>query len=338
VNSIFFIIFNIFFITILNTFFLKKNILVDKKQLIHKSFTSSELVPISSGFLIIVNLFFFTSNHLVIFFSFLIFILGIFSDLFIIKNPAKKFFVQFIIVIFFLLSLKLSIISTKIFFIDYFIKNKFFALLFTAFCLLILINGSNFLDGVNTLVCGYYILVVMTILYIGHYNKINYNFSESYYLFLTLLVILIFNFFSKTYLGDSGTFLLSFVIGYHLISICNINLTSSTYISPIFILLLLWYPAFENLFSIIRKFLNKKKPSEPDNSHLHHLLFIYLEKKINNKKITNSLTGITINLYNFLIFLLGASLYNKTTFLFLLVAINIFTYVNTYWFLSKINR
>ena len=170
--------------------------------------------------------------------------IGIFSDLFIIKNPAKKFFFQFIIVIFFLLSLKLSIISTKIFFIDYFIKNKFFALLFTAFCLLILINGSNFLDGVNTLVCGYYILVVMTILYIGHYNKINYNFSESYYLFLTLLVILIFNFFSKTYLGDSGTFLLSFVIGYHLISICNINLTSSTYISPIFILLLLWYPAF----------------------------------------------------------------------------------------------
>jgi uncharacterized membrane protein len=84
--------------------------------------------------------------------------------------------------------------------------------------------------------------------------------------------------------------------------------------------------------------LNKKKPSEPDNLHLHHLLFIYFAKKIGDKKIANSLTGIVINFYNFLIFLLGASLYNKTTFLFLLVIINIFTYITSYYFLSKINR
>lgn len=337
-KPIFFIIFQIFFIIILNIFFLKKSILVDKKQLIHKSFASSEAVPISSGFLIIACLFLFTGNFHENLFFFLIFILGIFSDSLIIKDPMKKLFFQFIIVISFLLTLKISIISTKIFFIDYFIENKLFALLLTTFCLLILINGSNFLDGVNTLVCGYYILVIATILYIGHNNKINYDFYELYYLFLLLLVIFIFNFFSKTYLGDSGTFLLSFVIGYYLIGICNSNLTLSTYISPIFILLLLWYPAFENLFSIIRKFLKNKKPSDPDNSHLHHLLFIYIKRKINNKTIANSFTGIIINLYNFLIFLLGATLYNKTNFLFLLIVINIFTYTATYFFFLKVNR
>ena len=149
-----------------------------------------------------------------------------------------------------------------------------------------LINGSNFLDGVNTLVCGYYILIILVILYLGHYDKINYNFEDFIYLLVSLIVIILFNFFSKTYLGDSGSFLLSFIIGYQLINLYNTNLYDLKYISPVFILLLLWYPALENLFSIIRKYFNNKNPSQPDNLHLHHLLFCYLNQKLkNNVKI-----------------------------------------------------
>lgn len=227
--------------------------------------------------------------------------------------------------------------STKIFFIDFFIENKLFALLFTSFCLLILINGSNFLDGINTLVCGYYILIILVILYIGHNNKINYNFLDFYYLLIPLLIIFTFNFFSKTYLGDSGTFLLSFVVGYELINLSNINLSSDKYISPLFILLLLWYPAFENFFSIIRKIFSKKKPSEPDNFHLHHLFFSYLKKIIKNKKVANTMTGIVINFYNLIIFLIGVNFYYKTKFLVILVTLNICFYITFYLFLLKKN-
>jgi UDP-N-acetylmuramyl pentapeptide phosphotransferase/UDP-N-acetylglucosamine-1-phosphate transferase len=338
VNTIFIIIFYILLIIFLNSLFLKKKILVDKKQLIHKSFTSKDLVPISGGFLILVNLLFFNSNYQEKLFFIGIFSLGILSDLLIIEKPLKKFFIQFFIVVTFLLLLNISILSTKIFFIDFFIKNKLFALLFSAFCLLILINGSNFLDGINTLVCGYYIIIVLVILYIGHYNKINYNFLEFYYLLISLLVIFLFNFFSKTYLGDSGTFLLSFLVGYQLINLCNINLSLIKYISPIFILLLLWYPAFENLFSIIRKTLSKSNASKPDNLHLHHLLFSYLKIKIKNKKIINSLTGTILNFYNFIIFFIGAQFYNKTNFLVILVIINISVYVITYFSLLRKNQ
>ena len=319
----------------LNSFFLKKNILIDKKKLVHKSFASKDLVPISGGFLIIANLLFFNSNYLANIFFLSIFLLGIFSDLLVIENPLKKFFVQFFIVLTFLLLLNISILSTKIFFIDYFIENKLFALLFTAFCLLILINGSNFLDGINTLVCGYYILIILVILYIGYYNKINYSFLNFYYLLIPLLIIFIFNLFSKTYLGDSGTFLLSFLVGYELINLSNINLSLDKYISPLFILLLLWYPAFENLFSIIRKTLSKKKPSEPDNLHLHHILFSYFKKKIKNAKVANSFTGVAINLYNFIIFLISVNFYNKTNFLVILIILNICVYVISYFFLLK---
>ena len=325
----------ILIIFFLNFFFFKKKFLIDKKQLVHKSFVSKDLVPISGGFLIIANLLFFNSNHFENIFFLSIFLLGIFSDLLIIENPLKKFFVQFFIVFTFLFLLNISILSTKIFFIDYFIENKLFALLFTAFCLLILINGSNFLDGINTLVCGYYIMIILVILYIGHYNKINYNFLSFYYLLIPLLIIFIFNFFSKTYLGDSGTFLLSFLVGYELINLSNINLTLDQYISPLFILLLLWYPAFENLFSIIRKVLSKKKPSEPDNLHLHHILFSYFKKKIKNIKTANSFTGVAINLYNFIIFLVSVNFYNKTNFLVILIILNICVYIISYIFLLK---
>jgi UDP-N-acetylmuramyl pentapeptide phosphotransferase/UDP-N-acetylglucosamine-1-phosphate transferase len=334
-NTIFIIISYILLIIFLNSLFLKKKILVDKKQLIHKSFTSKDLVPISGGFLILFNLLFFNSNYQEKLFFIGIFSLGILSDLLIIEKPLKKFFIQFFIVVTFLLLLNISILSTKVFFIDFFIKNKLFAILFSAFCLLILINGSNFLDGINTLVCGYYIIIVLVILYIGHYNKINYNFLEFYYLLISLLVIFLFNFFSKTYLGDSGTFLLSFLVGYQLINLCNINLSLTKYISPIFILLLLWYPAFENLFSIIRKTLSKSNASKPDNLHLHHLLFSYLKIKIKNKKIINSLTGTILNFYNFIIFFIGAQFYSKTNFLVILVIINISVYIITYFSLLR---
>jgi UDP-N-acetylmuramyl pentapeptide phosphotransferase/UDP-N-acetylglucosamine-1-phosphate transferase len=335
VNLILIFISYFFLIFFLNSIFLKKKILIDKKLLDHKSFISKDLVPISGGFLIIINLLIFNSNYLTNIFFFGIFFLGVFSDLMIIKKPLKKFLIQLFIIIFFLLLFNISILSTKIFVVDFFLQNKLFALLFTAFCLLILINGSNFLDGINTLVCGYYILIILVILHIGHYNKINYNFSEFYYLLISLLVIFLFNFFSKCYLGDSGTFLLSFFIGYHLINLCNINLTLNKFISPAFIVLLLWYPAFENLFSIIRKILTKKNASEPDNFHFHHLLFSYLNKKINNKKTVNSLTGIVINFYNFLIFSISINFYNKTNFLFFLVMINVCVYVFFYFILYK---
>ena len=334
-NLILIIIYNALLILFLNNIFLKKNFLIDRKILVHKSFTSKNPVPITGGFLILANLVFFNINYLENIFFLGMFCLGVFSDLLIIKSPLKKFFIQFLIVVFFLLLFNISILSTKIFFIDLLIKNKLFALLFTAFCLLILINGSNFLDGINTLVSGYYILIIIVISYLGYYNKINYHFSEFNYLLIPLLIFLSFNFFSKTYLGDSGTFLLSFIVGVKLINLYNINLSSNKYISPLFILLLLWYPAFENLFSIIRKFLSKKKPSEPDNFHLHQLLFSYLKKKNKNKKVVNSLAGIIINFYNFLIFLISVNFYYKTIYLFILIIVNIFIYTNVYFFLLK---
>ena len=102
-NSILIIISHILLIVFLNNLFIKKNILVDKKQLAHKSFTSKDLVPISGGFLIFSNLFLFSNDYLANIFLFALFFLGVFSDLLIIKNPLKKFIIQFLVRIIILL-------------------------------------------------------------------------------------------------------------------------------------------------------------------------------------------------------------------------------------------
>ena len=336
-QSILIILSSISLLILVNFFFKKKSFLVDNKNLVHKSFTSKESVPLSGGIVIFFNLALFSNNYFILLFFFLIFILGIFSDLLIITKPLQKFIVQFLVVFFFLNFLDLKVLSTKIYFIDFLIKNNLFAILFTSFCLLILINGTNFIDGINTLVCGYYILIILTILYICSQNKLLiYNFDSFYYLFLSLLVIYFFNISSKVYLGDSGSFLLSFLIGYYLINFCNDNLNLIQFISPIFILLLLWYPAFENLFSIIRKIIIKKHPSEPDNLHMHHLLFNFIKKK-NSKTIiyNNTLTGNIINLFNLIGFAVSSKFYYHTEYLVYIIIFNVLFYTVVYFYFYK---
>ena len=67
-SVIFSILISIITIFILNFFFLKKNFLIDKKVLIHKSFVSKDLVPLTGGVVIFINLIIFNSDNLIFFF------------------------------------------------------------------------------------------------------------------------------------------------------------------------------------------------------------------------------------------------------------------------------
>ena len=113
-------------------------------------------------------------------------------------------------------------------------------------------------------------------------------------------------------MGDSGSYLLGFVAGYLLI----VTYLKNPLISPYFIVLLLWYPAFETLFSIIRKLQLRYNPTKPDNNHLHHYFYIFLKKKIKNNYQANLIAANLINLYNLIIF--GFSILSCFNIFFLL--------------------
>ena len=128
-----------------------------------------------------------------------------------------------------------------------------------------------------------------------------------------------------------GAYLISFVAGIILIKFSNDNYL----VSPYYIMALLWYPAYENLFSIIRKKILKKTPSTPDNEHLHQLIFLYLNKSFNiDKNLSNLLSGIIICLYNLFYFFIIFDWYFFTATLVYSVLLNVFIYNLLYFFLK----
>jgi UDP-N-acetylmuramyl pentapeptide phosphotransferase/UDP-N-acetylglucosamine-1-phosphate transferase len=149
-----------------------------------------------------------------------------------------------------------------------------------------------------------------------------------------LSVLYIFNFFGKIFLGDGGAYLVSFIAGVVLIKFSNDNYL----ISPYYIAALLWYPAYENLFSIIRKKIFKKSPSIPDNEHLHQFIYLYLNKSFNiNKNLSSPLSGVLICLYNLFYFFIIFDNFKffYTTILVYSIIFNVLFYSLLYFFLKK---
>ncbi len=326
----------IYFIS--NKFFIKKNILLDKIEISkHKSeVLTNNSTPLTGGLILIIFLFFIPiiQDKFLIISIFLIYVLGLLSDLNILSSPSKRIFFQSFIIISFIFLSDLEVKTISIDFFDRMLELKFFNVLFLLSCLLVLVNGTNFIDGLNTLVINYFLIVLITI----YFSSIHYNLNLDYFLFNNLIMILaiisIFNFFGKSFLGDSGTYSLAFLMG---IICIEFIFNNSEIVSPYFVALLLWYPAIENLFSIIRRTIFKKKLSNPDNLHLHHLIYNFIKKKnfFQNKILLNSLSGILINFYNLLVIFLSSQYLNNSKSLVMILFFNIVIYLVTYFFLKN---
>ena len=263
-------------IILINNVFKKNNLISSVSSSSHQNFVN-ESVQLTGGlFIIFPFIFLLIDNSFeVLIFYILIFFIGILSDLDILSSPKKRFLIQFFIVIFFAIYLKLEVLPTRIEIIDNKFSNTYVSFLFTGFCLMVLMNGSNFIDGLNGLSLGYFLLVLFFLHKLGLYEIIELEDKKILLCIYILCFILILNFLNYLFLGDSGAYSLSFIIGYILINAYQ----NSVDISPYYIILLLWYPCFENLFSIIRKLINKKNPINPDTNHLHQFIYIFFQKK-----------------------------------------------------------
>ena len=107
--------------------------------------------------------------------------------------------------------------------------------------------------------------------------------------------------------------------------------------SSLYVVALLWYPAFENLFSIFRKILiDKKNAFIADTFHLHTLIFSYL-KKSKFKNSANSLTGLIINIYMIPGFIISNFFSTNSKILFFVIVLNVGVYMLSYFNLKKIS-
>ena len=326
----------LFIITISNFVFKKFNILIDQTNISnHKSFINGhKTTPLLGGFVFFLILVFFLPENYQYFtiLIFFIFLIGLLSDIDILHSPFFRIIFQTIIIVVYLFLFDNFVSSIRVDFFDNLLNIFFIKLFFTSFCILVLINGTNFIDGVNTLVVGYFILVASNVLYLTEVIGLDLDILLVSTCLTCLVVIYIFNFFGKIYLGDGGAYLISFVVGVTLIKFSNDNYL----VSPYYIVALLWYPAYENLFSIIRKKILKKTPSTPDNEHLHQFIYLYLVKLFNiNKNFSNTLSGILICLYNLFYFLFILDEYHQTETLAYSIIFNVLFYNLLYFLLRK---
>lgn len=152
------------------------------------------------------------------------------------------------------------------------LQHKSIAIILSLFCVVGLTNAYNVIDGYNGIAAitaianliGLFILSILvadtTVMWMGMY------------FIAAILGFLIFNYpKGKIFLGDGGAYLLGFVIA--VISIYLVHAHKGI-ISPYAVLLINAFPVTEVGFSVYRrKFIHKTNSIQPDNMHLHQLIY-----------------------------------------------------------------
>ena len=123
-------------------------------------------------------------------------------------------------------------------------------------------------DGINLQV-GLFCLVVFTFFYFNNFSVL-----FSLIMIVPLVTFLILNYNNKCFLGDSGCYLLAFLIAVIIIHYYNLQLhidNGNKEVNADHIFILLMLPGIDMLRLFVYRVANGKNPFEGDNHHIHHL-------------------------------------------------------------------
>ena len=82
-------------------------------------------------------------------------------------------------------------------------------------------------------------------------------------------------------------------------ALCGLSLievSNSVDVSVWWLLTLVFYPVADLIWSVGRRVFSGRSPFEPDNQHLHNLLFVWFDSGSMSGAAANSLTGVSIAL------------------------------------------
>lgn len=200
----------------------------------------------------------------------LIFLLGYLDDKYNFKPNLKFSISAFLILLLLLLDKRIIISVIDFSFYQNLLDISYVSILFTIFCFLVFLNAFNMFDGFNLqatsyslIICSYILLFLINTLFI----KI---------LIIFLIFFLYLNYKNKSFLGDSGSLSIAFVISYTFISLYNQNIIKFADQVIIFMII----PGLDLIRLFIFRIIRKKNPLSSDRNHLHHVLLLkYSEKK-----------------------------------------------------------
>lgn len=147
--------------------------------------------------------------------------------------------------------------------------------IFFAFCVVVIMNGNNMIDGANGLMPMSIIMQSLSLFFICFTLEDIMNMTLLVYILIPMIVFFIFNYpLGKVFMGDLGAYFFGFFISLLVINIYAENPDLPNWGA----VLILFYPALELLFSIFRKLSEGKNPMQPDQNHLHLKAFYFLQR------------------------------------------------------------
>jgi len=212
-------------------------------------------------------------------------------------SAEKKFTLQLFAVFVFTIFAEIRV--DKVFFM--FKSEDFgylFAILFTAYVFLLLINGFNLIDGIDGLASGVGMLASLAFgIFFLRAGLIVYS-AISFSLLGSLMAFFIFNFFgtrNKIFLGDTGSMLIGTIISILAVKFINLRgiqqANGGIAHAPIILFGILIIPVYDTLRVFTLRILQGRSPFSADRQHIHHKL---LDLGLSHRKATLILLGANI--------------------------------------------
>lgn len=193
------------------------------------------------------------------------------------------------------------------------------------------VHAMNLVDGFNGLMLGVSLFMFSALSIVAFSINDHLVLSLSLACIGAIMGLFILNFpFGKIFAGDSGAYLIGFLLG----SVVLMLVQRNSKVSAWFPCLLLIYPIFETLFSIYRKVIIRKMTAmAPDGMHLHMLIYKRITRYIpfEKKCINNAMTSPFLWLLS-LVGIIPAVFYWENTPLILFFCISFsIIYLIVYW-------
>ena len=260
--------------------------------------------------------------------SLIIFLFSFYEDLKQSLSPYFRLSILFVGSFIFVFFSKLPDINITILL---FVKDyEIIKILLFILSLTLLMNGFNFIDGLNGLSSFNFISIMSSILYIGYSYNDDFIVKLSTFVIVISIFILLLNFpFGKIFLGDSGSYVYALFSGALIIYLFERHNQLPTLLAMV----VLSYPITEMLFSILRKILRKYSPLKPDLNHLHHLVFRKLQGNLKTRNNIASLIMLPFCIMPFVLTYYSVNHNLKDNFLKFIIYFIIYSV--SYLFLNK---
>lgn len=200
-----------------------------------------------------------------------------------------------------------------------------FSFLFTLFCILLVTNAYNFIDGIDGLTSTQFLISLLIILFYIYFenpeNLKSIDIKLVYILIFLSIMFLILNLglypTKKIFLGDNGSNLLGFILGWIIIYFALKDYIPST--------LCIWVvslPCIDLLRVFIDRIKLRKNPFHPDRLHIH---FLFKEKNYSNSSILFLLSfgSVIFGFLGYISFIIGGDILSILTFVIIVVIYNL---------------